>query len=160
MSIFIYVISYIHFGAKRVYNKNPSFSYIYIYIYIYIISQNIQFRWERHAGYCWRRRRKDELISKVLTLTQAHGHTGVSWPAKIYRYWLRADTGCGLNDISRDRWLTATNGEKESRESVQSVWLDDYDDDDFEYIYIYIYIYVYIYIYIYIKVGFIKYILK
>ena len=56
------------------------------YSHLPFILQTIQVRWTQHAGHCWRS--KDELIINILLWTPTHGHTSVSWPAKIYIHQL------------------------------------------------------------------------
>ena len=86
------------------------------------ISQTIQVRQIRHAGYSWRN--KNELISGILQWTSIHGLTSVVWQARTYIHQLCANTG----------WWESGEREKESKESVQSVRLDDDDDDDSIYV--------------------------
>ena len=47
----------------------------------FLITQTIQLRRTKHAGFCWS---KDELKSNVLWMTTTHWHTSVGQPAKTY----------------------------------------------------------------------------
>ena len=92
------------------------------------ITKTIKVRRTRHAGYCWRS--KEELIRDVLPWTPSHGWAKIGRPARTYIQRLRADTGCGPEDLperidERERWW----------ERVRYI-----RTDRVTYIYIYIYI--------------------
>ena len=63
------------------------------------ISQSIQERWTRHAGYCWIS--KEKLLSDVFKWTPSHGRTGVGRAMKTYIHPFFEDTGCTLDDLPR-----------------------------------------------------------
>ena len=86
------------------------------------ITKNIQIRWIRHAGHCWRS--KDELVGDVLLWTPSHGWANFGQPARIYLQHFCANTGCKLEDLpgtmdDRDKWQDGV------RKSVLAVWHDD-----------------------------------
>ena len=71
------------------------------------IMKNIQVRWTRHAGHCWRSR--DELISDVLLWTPTCGRAKAGRPAWTYIQLLCKDTGCSHEDLpeamsDRKKW--------------------------------------------------------
>ena len=71
------------------------------------ISEIIQVKQGKHAGHCWRSRKK--LISDVLPLIPINGRDSVGRPARTCIHQLHADTGCSQDDLpravdDRDRW--------------------------------------------------------
>ena len=58
-----------------------------------------QVRRTRHAAHCWRSR--DWLISDILRRTSSHGRAEAGRPARTYIQQLCANTGCGLNHLTR-----------------------------------------------------------
>ena len=73
-------------------------------------------------------------MSNVLVMTPAHGRARIDQQAKFYLHQLCADTGYSQENLlgaMHDRdgcW--ERERERETGNSVQSAWLDDYDDDD------------------------------
>ena len=96
------------------------------------ISETIQIRRTRHAGYCCRN--KGELISNVLLWIPSHKWTGVGRPASTYLKQLCTDTGGSPEDLpnvidDRNEWRGSV---RKIRARSMTGW----------YIYIYIYIYI------------------
>ena len=89
------------------------------------ITKNIQARWTRHAGHCWRSR--DELVINLLLWTPAYGQSKAGRPARTYIQQLSDDTGCNPEDLPE-----AMNDRKTWRErgSGISVLAARHDDDD------------------------------
>ena len=67
-----------------------------LYSHLPPISKNINVRWTRYMGHCWRS--KDELISDVLLWTPSHGWAKVGWPARTYIQQLFTNTRYSLVD--------------------------------------------------------------
>ena len=72
----------------------------------------------------------------ILLWTPTCGHANASQAARTYLQQLSIDTGCSLEDLpgamnNRDGWRER---ERESRESVLTVWDDDNDDYILKYI--------------------------
>ena len=70
-------------------------------------TKEIQVRWTRYAGLCWRSR--NELISDVLLWTPTYGQAKAGRPARTYIQQLCEDTGCSPEDlpeamIDREKW--------------------------------------------------------
>ena len=89
-----------------------------LYDHLPFITESIQVRRNRHAGYYWRS--KDEFISDVLLWTRSYGRAKAAWPATTYIQQLCADTGCKLEDLpegmdDREMW----------RERVRGIHTDD-----------------------------------
>ena len=78
------------------------------------IMKNIQVRWTRHAGHCWRSR--DELIRDVLLWTPTYGRAKAGQPARTYIQQLCEDTGCSLEDLPE-----AINDREKWRERVRDI---------------------------------------
>ena len=78
------------------------------------ITKNIQVRWTRHAGHCWRSR--DELISDVLLWTPSYGHAKAGRPARTYIQQQCEDTGCSPEDLPK-----AMNDREKWRERVRDI---------------------------------------
>ena len=72
---------------------------------------------------CWVKWCKDELISDVLLLTPTHKHSSVGWLEKTFVYQLNSNS-----EYCLQRSSIGTDGERESGDSVQWAWLDDYND--------------------------------
>ena len=70
-----------------------------LYNYLPSISQTIQIRQTRHAGYCWRR--EDKLISDILQWILVHGRASVDWLPKCW-HWMQPRRSGVMND--RDGW--------------------------------------------------------
>ena len=51
------------------------------------------------------------------------------WPISKDLHQLRTDIGCNLEDC-QEEWIIGKDSERESGNSMLSVWLDDGDDDD------------------------------
>ena len=95
------------------------------------ITQTIQVRWTRYAGYCW---------EKISTSSEAKFSYGLlhkdapEW-VNLQRHQVYAETGCALehlkgamNDRDRER---GGEGESQPKDTVLSTWdVDDDDDDD------------------------------
>ena len=97
------------------------------------ISQTIQVRKTRHAGYS--RRSKDELISNIYLWTLTYGHTSDGRLAEDFH----ASYLCGykmqskempraMNDM--DKWRERERERERERNSMLSAPLDHDDDDD------------------------------
>ena len=67
-----------------------------LYSHLPPTEKNIQIRWMRHVGHCWRN--KNELISNILLWVPSHGCASVGWPTRIYRQQLSIYTQCSLDD--------------------------------------------------------------
>ena len=84
-----------------------------VYGHLPPITKTIPVRRTRYAGHCWRS--KDELISDVLLWTPSHGRAKAGRPARTYRKWLCADTGCCTEDLpeamdDREGWRSRVRG--------------------------------------------------
>ena len=91
------------------------FLHAYVYVSLFMAIQQ----------HCWTR--KDELISNILLWNPKDGRASFGRPVRTCVHQICADTGCSLEDL----WLMIwTNGKRESKTSVSSVWLDDNKDDD------------------------------
>ena len=79
-----------------------------LYDHLPPITETIQVRRTRPAGYC--RRNKDELISDILLWIPSHGRAKVGRPDKTYKQNLCADIACCVEDLpgavdDRDEWF-------------------------------------------------------
>ena len=77
------------------------------------ITKNIQVRWTRHAGHCWRS--KDELINYVLLWTPAYDQAKAGRPAWTYIQQQCEDTRCSPEDLpeamnDREKWREGGQG--------------------------------------------------
>ena len=127
---------------KDMYMKVLAFFLIILYIYIYIytrmlrailnkswrqhptkhqlygylppITKTIQVRQTRHAGHCWRSRKK--LISDVLQWTPTYGRAKAGRPARTYIQQLCEDMGCSSEDLPE-----AMNDREKWRERVRDI---------------------------------------
>ena len=68
-----------------------------LYDHLPFITEAIQIRQSRHAGYYLKS--KDEFISDVLLWTRSYGRAKAARPARTYIQQLCADTGCKLEDL-------------------------------------------------------------
>ena len=118
------------------------------------ITKNIQVRWTRHAGHCWRT--KDELISDVLLWTPTYGRANEGRPARTYIQQLCEDTGCNPEDLPE-----AMNDREKSRERGRDIraggstwwwwwWWWWYMHNICIYICMYVFVKMWVHIYIYI----------
>ena len=78
------------------------------------LTETIQVRRTRHAGYCWRSR--DELISDVLLWTPTYGWAKAGRPAQTYIQQLCEDTGYSPEDLPE-----AMNNREKWRERVRDI---------------------------------------
>ena len=88
-----------------------------LYGYLLPITKTILVKRTRHAGHCWRSRKK--LTSDVLQWTPSHGRAKKEQPAKTYIQQFCAGTGCYPEDL-----LEAMDNRAGCRERVSDIRAD------------------------------------